>query len=148
MSNIKSKLKKAALKLFTKKGYAATSVREIVEKAKTTKPCLYYYFKNKEGIYLEILRDTLEDFMKLLNKKYPENLKPSEEIKELCYSVFKKFKEKKDVVRLIHSIFYGPPQGAPPFNFEKFHNIFFMKILEKIYLLKVFTIDNLLMRNN
>lgn len=50
-----------ALELFARKGYAATSVREIAESAAVNKPTIYYYFKGKREIYLEILRKGLED---------------------------------------------------------------------------------------
>ena len=43
----------AARELFARKGYSGTSVREIVAAADVTKPVLYYYFRNKEGLYLE-----------------------------------------------------------------------------------------------
>ena len=45
----------AATALFAQKGYAGTSVREIVERAGVTKPVLYYYFENKEGLFRAIL---------------------------------------------------------------------------------------------
>jgi TetR/AcrR family transcriptional regulator len=41
-TEVRKRLLKAALELFTKKGFAATSVREIVEIAGVTKPVLYY----------------------------------------------------------------------------------------------------------
>ena len=46
----------AALKLFTRRGYSATTVRELVEAAGATKPVLYYYFGSKEGLFLELMR--------------------------------------------------------------------------------------------
>lgn len=132
MSKIKEDLKKAAIYLFTMKGYNGTSVREIAEMAGTTKPCLYYYFKSKEGIYLSILEETLQEFLNILSMKFEEEKSASRQLKMLCFSVYKKFKERKDILRLIHSIFYGPPQSAPPFNFESFHKAFNEAIREKI----------------
>lgn len=132
MSKVKEELKKAAIYLFARKGYAGTSVREIVEKAKTTKPCLYYYFKNKEGLYLSILQETLNEFLNIVSEEANRSLKPSEQLKQLCKKLFKKFKEKKDIVRLIHSFFYGPPQSAPHFDFESFHKVFNEAVRKKI----------------
>lgn len=132
MANIKEDLKKAAIHLFARKGYNGTSVREIVEKAGTTKPCLYYYFKNKEDLYLSILKEALDEFLKIVSREYEKKIKPSEQLKELCRQLFKKFKEKKDVVRLIHSFFYGPPQSAPHFDFESFHKVFYEALRKKI----------------
>ncbi len=44
-------------RLFASRGYAATSIREIVEAAGVTKPVLYYHFQSKEGLYRAILGD-------------------------------------------------------------------------------------------
>ena len=51
----RSRLLEAGVKLFSEKGYANTSVREIVELASVSKPILYYYFKSKEGMFRSIL---------------------------------------------------------------------------------------------
>jgi AcrR family transcriptional regulator len=40
-----------AIRLFASQGYAATSVREVVEACGCTKPALYYHFSNKIGLY-------------------------------------------------------------------------------------------------
>ena len=55
--SVRQRLMDSAVLLFTTRGYAATSVREIVEMAGVTKPALYYHFDSKEGIYLAILDD-------------------------------------------------------------------------------------------
>ena len=44
-------LLKAALKSFADRGYAATSVQQIVDAARVSKPALYYYFKVKAGLF-------------------------------------------------------------------------------------------------
>ena len=45
-----------ALNLFALKGYEATGVQEIVEKAKVTKPTLYHYFGSKRGLLEALLK--------------------------------------------------------------------------------------------
>jgi len=45
-----------AVQLFIEKGYRQTSLDDVAEKLKITKPALYYYFRNKEEIYLECYR--------------------------------------------------------------------------------------------
>ena len=50
----------AALELFANRGYAGTSVQDIVDAARVTKPVLYYYFRNKSGLY-QALVDTAHD---------------------------------------------------------------------------------------
>lgn len=40
-----------AIRMFASRGFAGTSVREVVEAAGCTKPALYYHFTNKVGLY-------------------------------------------------------------------------------------------------
>jgi len=40
-----------AIRAFASRGYASTSVREVVEACGCTKPALYYHFTNKTGLY-------------------------------------------------------------------------------------------------
>ncbi|MFU8804577.1 MAG: TetR/AcrR family transcriptional regulator, partial [Bradymonadaceae bacterium] len=55
MPEASARILKAALELFARKGYAATSVREIVQEADVTNPMLYYYFESKEGIFHHLI---------------------------------------------------------------------------------------------
>jgi AcrR family transcriptional regulator len=121
-SEARKRLLSAALELFTRKGYAATSVREIVEVAGVTKPVLYYYFRNKEGIYLDLFREPFGIFDDLLDS-YPGDagIRATRALTELCDRVFKLFMENLDAARLMYSIYYGPPQGAPFFDFDEYH---------------------------
>jgi AcrR family transcriptional regulator len=45
-----------AVRMFVEKGYRQTSLDDVAEGLKITKPALYYYFHNKEEIYLECYR--------------------------------------------------------------------------------------------
>jgi TetR/AcrR family transcriptional regulator len=63
ISNARERLLETAIGMFAEKGYAGTSVREIVEQAGVSKPVLYYYFNSKEGLFLAIL-DLAENLQK------------------------------------------------------------------------------------
>src|SRR5512145_2176521 len=56
-----------ATELFKRKGYAGTTVREIVAAAGVTKPVLYYYFRNKEGIFLDLMAEAWTQFDALVD---------------------------------------------------------------------------------
>ena len=49
--NVKETIITKALELFSAKGYEGVSVSELTEAAGITKPTLYYYFGNKEGVF-------------------------------------------------------------------------------------------------
>jgi AcrR family transcriptional regulator len=50
------KLLESGVKLFSDRGYDGVAVDEIVNLAECNKRMLYYYFGNKEGLYVEVLR--------------------------------------------------------------------------------------------
>jgi TetR/AcrR family transcriptional regulator len=120
----RQRLLDAAAELFNSKGYAATTVREIVKAAGVTKPVLYYYFHNKEGIFLELMRETYVKFNTLLDSVYSEKGSTSEKLRRFIDRAFSLFLEEIKAVRLMYSIYYGPHQGAPFFEFEIYHQKF------------------------
>ena len=118
---VRERLLTCATKLFTRKGYTATTVREIVAAAKVTKPVLYYYFRNKEGIYIELIRGAFAKFGALLDASRTQRGSATERLLHLSDQVFSLFMENIEVARLMYSIYYGPPQGAPFFDFDTYH---------------------------
>ncbi len=121
---MRERLLAAASHLFGAKGYAATTVREIVEAAGVTKPVLYYYFGNKEGLYLELMGQALSTVQILTAEALAAMGSARERIAALLDHTFALMLDKLDVVRVMDSIYYGPPQGAPFFNFEAVHRAF------------------------
>ena len=59
----------AALELFVSKGYAATKVTDIAQKANMSTGLMFHYFESKEKLYEEIIRMGLE------GTTYPGNQK-------------------------------------------------------------------------
>ena len=59
-------IRKAAKKLFLKKGYQNTSVEEVAKKAKISKGQLYQYFKNKDDLYYALMFPMLKKLGMLL----------------------------------------------------------------------------------
>ena len=120
----RDRLFRAAIELFNRKGYPATTVREIVEAAGVTKPVLYYYFGSKEGIYLALLEEARKAFQAQVDEVRESRGRVRERIFILARRLFLLFRENIEVVRLVHAIYYGPPQGAPPFDFDAFYFTF------------------------
>jgi AcrR family transcriptional regulator len=61
---------RTAVQLFLDRSYARTSLNDIADKLKITKPALYHYFRNKEDILLEcyrwgclLIREFLDDIV-------------------------------------------------------------------------------------
>jgi AcrR family transcriptional regulator len=65
-SDTRQHVLKAALKKFADAGYEGTSVQDIVEAAKVTKPMLYYYFGNKAELYQALVNYAHDERFRLM----------------------------------------------------------------------------------
>ncbi|MFZ3047609.1 MAG: TetR/AcrR family transcriptional regulator [Desulfatirhabdiaceae bacterium] len=122
-----------AASFFANKGYAATSVREIVDAAGVTKPTLYYYFKNKEDLYLQLLNMAVLTFNDIC--KESQNVPGGMRIRliSLFSRVFELFREYGDLVRLVNSVIWGAQDTTPFYDFKSRHGSVesvFLQILE------------------
>jgi AcrR family transcriptional regulator len=120
----RERLSASATALFNRKGYSATTVREIVADAGVTKPVLYYYFRNKEGIFLDLMREAWAHFESLLDAVAEGPGSARQRLVRLADRTFALFMEHIGVARLMYAVYYGPPQGAPFFDFDRFHQRF------------------------
>ena len=66
----RSQILEAALKLFSHRGYGATSVRDIAEDAGVSKGNVYHHFADKETIFRELLD---QYFRAMSNPEFPFN---------------------------------------------------------------------------
>ncbi len=119
--SMRQRLLASATDLFTRKGYAATTVREIVGAAGATKPVLYYYFRNKEGIYLELMREAFARVDELIAGTAKDRGSAAQRLLRLCDRTYTLFTEKIKLVRVMYAIYYGPHQGTPFFDFDAYH---------------------------
>ncbi len=128
---VRERLLEAATKLFARKGYAATSTREIVAEGRVTKPVLYYYFGSKEGIYLELVRKAFREFKDVVERSVTGPGSVEKKLVRLCEHVFDLALREIEVVRLVYAFYYGPPQGAPFFDFDAVQQTLF-QVIERL----------------
>jgi TetR/AcrR family transcriptional regulator len=118
---VKQALLLAAISLFSQKGYASTSVREIVALAGVTKPVLYYYFQNKEGLFRAILEGATQRQEELLGEALRMTGTVLERILHLYRRIYEEILPNQQLFRMIHNLIFGPPQGTPAYDIEGFH---------------------------
>ncbi|MCD8209071.1 MAG: TetR/AcrR family transcriptional regulator [Bacteroidales bacterium] len=61
--NTEEKIKAAAQKVFKQKGYAGTKTRDIAEEAGVNPALLNYYFRSKDALFGEVMKDVMRDFI-------------------------------------------------------------------------------------
>ena len=59
----KEKIKLAAMKVFSQKGFHNSSVQEIVDEAGVKKSLFFYYFQSKENLFVSIFKEHMEDIL-------------------------------------------------------------------------------------
>jgi TetR/AcrR family transcriptional regulator len=109
---IAEEILQAAVRLFARKGFEATSTREIVEAAGVTKPMLYYYFKSKEGLCEAVLHRFLSQFYSRLKQVIDEPHPPREALVEVVWSHLDYCRENRDFAKFFYSAFFGPDENA------------------------------------
>ena len=116
----RERLLRAAVSVFDRKGYAAASVREIVEMAGVAKPALYYHFGSKERLLTTVLEEASREFARATERALARPGTARERLSALVMDLHGLFQEHVPVVRVAHAVFFGPVQGAPPFDFTTF----------------------------
>lgn len=126
-------LLRAGINLFAEKGYAGSSVREIVSLAGVTKPVLYYYFQSKEGLFQAILDSAAEEQEVILEEALEKPGTTLERIVHLYHRIYQGLMENLQLFKLINHLFFGPPQSAPRYDIERFHRRM-AEVIKEIYL--------------
>jgi len=72
-----------ALELFSKRGYEAVGVQEIVDRAGITKPTLYYHFGSKEGLFRSLAEGEYARFNAAIRKAAVYAPNPAEYEKDI-----------------------------------------------------------------
>ena len=128
----RERLLDTAIGMFAQKGYAGTSVREIAEQAGVSKPVLYYYFNSKEGLFLAIL-EMAENLQKQI---LAEVLKSQGTVVDrlllLYRRVYEEVEAHQSFYKMIHGLIFGPPQGAPNYDFSRYHR-HMIDVIRKIF---------------
>ena len=125
---VRERLLHAAMELFATRGYAATSIREIVEAAGVTKPALYYHFHSKEGLYLALVEELRGAVESTLDKSVAAPGTARERLERLFGAMFGLFEAHQSSARFVNAAYWGPGQGAPAVDFEAIHRRFFSTV--------------------
>ncbi len=123
--NTRDRLLETATALFAEKGYAGTSVREIVDRAGVSKPVLYYYFKSKEGLFYAILEWAADVQQEILDEIFSTSGTVLDRFIFFYRRISEGVQQYQNLYKMIHGLMYGPPQGAPEYDFPKYQRHMF-----------------------
>jgi len=116
--DVRDRIFSSALRRFSEKGYAATSLREITEDAQTTKPMIYYYFGSKEGLYSSIIREILEEMATAIVRDLPLEAPPADQALAYCRRYLDHFLQNEEIIALVLRQVFGLG-GVPMATFSE-----------------------------
>ncbi|HEY7593824.1 MAG TPA: TetR/AcrR family transcriptional regulator [Actinophytocola sp.] len=90
-----------ATREFADNGYTGARVDEIAAKMSTTKRMIYYYFGNKEQLYVEVLEHAYAGIRAIERGLDVEHLDPVEAIRQLAELTFDHHESHPDFIRLV-----------------------------------------------
>ncbi len=108
----------SALRHFSQKGFAATSLREVSEDAQTTKPMIYYYFGSKEGLYAGIVREILEETAESIRSHLPGEAPVRDQVLAFCERYLDHFQQQEEIIALVLREVFGLG-GVPMAEFSQ-----------------------------
>jgi AcrR family transcriptional regulator len=82
VDNREDQIIQIACRLFARRGYQSTSLRDIAEEAKITKAALYYHFPNKEALYHRIVLDSLRALIDTVRAAVDAASTPLEKVRQ------------------------------------------------------------------
>jgi AcrR family transcriptional regulator len=116
----RQRLFEAAIDIFNERGFAAASTQLIVERAKITKPALYYYFKNKENLYREIIHDIFTHFNNRLSAIAAGSFPPVDKLIRMVSLCLDDAERKSGHTKLIMMTLCQCDVSTPRINLERY----------------------------
>lgn len=105
---VQARLLKAALECFLADEYHKVTTRLIAEKADTNISMIRYYFGNKEGLYEEMIRDTLKPLLDVLDGRMLSDVGGFAEFLRLYYDTMSKHPEFPKLILKVLALNQGP----------------------------------------
>lgn len=132
---------KAGLRLFAERGYAGTSVQDIVDAAGVTKPALYYYFGNKAGLFQALVESAHDERYRLMQQAARRAERLEEQLVEIVAALFEFFRHNRELMRIAFATAFAAPGELPKElrywdrcarNFEFVHDLIKTGLRERI----------------
>ncbi len=105
--DVRERIFASALRHFSQKGYAATSLREVSADAQTTKPMIYYYYGSKEGLYSSIVREILEEMATVIREHVPPEAPPHAQAIAFAERYLEHFLANEEIIALVLREVFG-----------------------------------------
>jgi AcrR family transcriptional regulator len=98
----KERIERVATRQFARYGFDGTSIRQIVAEARVTKPVLYYYFKDKRGLYLSLLGGAVAPLCDEVERVADGGGPPVKQMESIIVAFLRFYRERPNEFHLLH----------------------------------------------
>jgi AcrR family transcriptional regulator len=112
-SETRRQILRAALKCFAYSGYAAASVQQIVDAARVSKPALYYYFKDKAGLFQALVFEALDERLRLATEAAATAGDLRGQLTAILTVLFDYFNRNRELMRISLATMFAAPGEVP-----------------------------------
>jgi AcrR family transcriptional regulator len=109
----RAQILRAALKHFANAGYAASSVQQIVDDAKISKPALYYHFKDKAGLFQALVHEAHDERYRLLREAAARGRNIREQLENILTTLFDYVAQNRELMRISFATMFAAPGEVP-----------------------------------
>ena len=106
-ASTRHQLLEAARDAFCERGYRATTVAEIVSRARTARGTFYLYFRNKDDVFAEVLAENCEELLRETGGSYPQEDRRAA-VEAATRDYLRAFARRRGVWRAMLEAFGGP----------------------------------------
>ena len=86
---------------FADKGLSGARIDAIAEATRTSKRMIYYYYGNKEGLYLAVLEESYRAMRQIESELHLQDLEPEQALRTLVEFTFDHHSSHEDYIRLV-----------------------------------------------
>ncbi len=104
----------SAIEAFARKGYAGTSITDILKATGLSKPTLYYYFENKAGLFRAILDFAFDEPYRLMTEGVAAKIGTAEKLVGIATVLFDFCGSHQHLTRLASATVFAAPEEIPP----------------------------------
>jgi AcrR family transcriptional regulator len=103
----------SAIAAFARKGYAGTSVQDILRATGLSKPTLYYYFENKAGLFRAILDFAYDESFCLMRELVARVGDCDQRLVAVATAIFQFAERHQNLTRLVFATVFAAPEEIP-----------------------------------
>ena len=112
-SKTRQQILRAALKSFARCGYAATSVRQIVDDARVSKPALYYYFADKAQLFQALVDQAHDERYLIMQAAAQRGRTVAQKLEQIVAAVFEFSLRNRELMRLAFATAFAASGESP-----------------------------------